>query len=57
MKIDSDAMFAAFASVYPHEAHEQWPDRFWQYFHKQYPGVPREQMEKILKETEVPNAD
>ena len=40
-----------FAQAHPHEAHETWPDRFWEYFQKQCPGVTREQMRQTLAET------
>lgn len=42
-----------FAQAHPHEAYETWPERFWAFFHKQSPGVTREQMEAVLRETEV----
>ena len=46
-----------FAGAHPHEAHATWPDRFWQLFQSQCPGVTREQMERTLAETdESPNA-
>ena len=47
---EADA-FATFAAIYPHEAHETWPDRFWEFFQRVRPGVSRETMERILAET------
>ena len=55
---DEDAMieqwaWEAFASLHPHEAYETWPERFWAYFQTQRPGVSRDAMERVLKETEA----
>lgn len=47
-----DAAFEAFAMLHPHEAHAKWPDRFWEIFQTQFPGVPKEEMEKMLRETD-----
>lgn len=47
-----------FAGAHPHEAHEKWPDRFWDLFQSRCPGVTREQMERTLMETaESPNME
>lgn len=43
--------FELFARVYPHEAAEIDPERFWRFFQSQYPGVTREQMEECLRES------
>jgi len=45
-------VFDNFAKMYPHEIHAIWPDKFWEFFQREYRGVTREQMEKLLKETE-----
>lgn len=42
----------AFAQAHPHEAYGTWPERFWQFFSEQAPGVSREQMEAWLRESE-----
>lgn len=44
--------FETFAQAHPHEAYAAHPERFWQYFEDQAPGVSREQMEAWLRETE-----
>jgi hypothetical protein len=43
-----------FARAHPHEAHENWPDRFWTFFQKKCPGKTREQMQQALAETASP---
>jgi hypothetical protein len=45
-------VFEVFANLHPHEAYEQWPDRFWEYFQAQRPGVSRTDMEAMLRETD-----
>lgn len=40
-----------FAEAHPHEAHAQWPDRFWEFFHAKVPHVTRETMERVLADT------
>lgn len=47
-----NAAWNMFATAHPHEAFAKWPERFWQFFHKQHPRVDRETMEAMLKETE-----
>ena len=42
--------FALFATVYPHEAYDSWPERFLAYAEQQS-GKPREVILKILEET------
>lgn len=49
-KLDQQA-FETLAHIYPHEAYESEPDKFWAYFRKQVPGASREEMVKTLKET------
>jgi hypothetical protein len=44
--------FKDFAIAHPHEAYATWPDRFWEFFHKQKPNLSRECMEECLKRTE-----
>ena len=51
------AAFATFAAAYPHEAYETWPDRFWAYFQRVRPGVSREAMERVLRETATKGAE
>ena len=51
------AAFATFAAAYPHEAYETWPDRFWAYFQRVRPGVSRETMERVLRETATKGAE
>ena len=43
--------FAAFATMYPHEAHAEWPERFLAYAVAKT-GQTREVIERILRETE-----
>lgn len=45
--------WAAFATAHPHEAYASWPERFWQFFSEQAPGVSRAEMEALLRETEA----
>ena len=47
-----DRPFEVFAKLHPHEAHSEWPDRFWAFFQKQCPNVSREEMERLLAETD-----
>lgn len=42
------AAFEMFALAHPHEAHETWPDRFWEFFHRQRPDLTRLKMEQML---------
>lgn len=44
--------FEWFASAHPHEAYALHPDKFWEFFHNQCPGITREQMEALLKSTD-----
>ena len=49
--------FDCFAGAHPHEAYETYPDCFWEYFQRRCPGVPRDEMERMLRETDdTPNA-
>jgi len=48
LKLDA---FELFATIYPHEAYIEWPNRFWDFFHTKYPEISREKMEEILKGT------
>ena len=50
--LDEQCAFDCFAGIYPHEAYETYPDRFWEYFHRKFPAVSRDAMEKMLKETD-----
>jgi hypothetical protein len=43
--------FEIFADCYPHEAHAQAPERFWQLFKSRFPNIIRAQMEAILRDT------
>jgi hypothetical protein len=43
--------FELLARVYPHEAYEQDPERFWRYFQTVCPDVPRYSMERMLADT------
>jgi hypothetical protein len=47
-----DAAFEMFASCYPHEAYGEWPERFWAWFHREYPTVTRAEMEAAMAETD-----
>jgi hypothetical protein len=44
--------FEVFARIHPHEAYTAYPDRFWKFFKKQYPGLTHQDMLNLLKETE-----
>ena len=44
-------VFDSYAFAHPHDIHNWNPDKFWNYFHRQYPNVSREKMEEILAET------
>lgn len=46
-----EASFRMFADAYPHEAFDQDQDRFWKYFHEQFPQHSRAEMEKLLNDT------
>lgn len=46
--------FESFCQFHPHEAYTTWPDKFWEFFHKQFPYVTREQMGRTMKETDEP---
>jgi hypothetical protein len=50
----SEAAFAVFAELHPHEAHTLDPDRFWSHFQKRCPGVSRTAMEALLHHTDQP---
>ena len=47
----ADWAFEAFANAHPHEAYAEWPERFWEFYHRKCPSVGRKQMEKLLKES------
>lgn len=52
--IEEDAeriAFEMFASAHPHEAHAEWPDRFWEFFRARRPYMTREQMVAALAAT------
>jgi hypothetical protein len=52
---DSEAEQVAwewFSGAHPHEAHAEWPDRFWAFFQVRCPGITQEQMERTLMETD-----
>jgi hypothetical protein len=54
---DSDAelkeiAWAMFCTAHPHEANAHDPEGFWRVFHDKCPGVSREQMLTLLKDTE-----
>lgn len=49
--------FEMFANIYPHEAYASHPEEFWRYFQQRQPGVSREEMERLLAETEVGDGD
>jgi hypothetical protein len=44
--------FRIFADMHPHEAHVLNPDRFWEYFHLRCSSISRDEMERLLKETQ-----
>lgn len=46
-----DEVFKVFASNYPHESYEKWPERFWKFFHELYPNITKDQMIKELEDT------
>lgn len=46
-----EAVYRQFARAYPHECYASDPERFWVYYHSQYPDISREEMELILEET------
>jgi hypothetical protein len=41
-----------FAEAHPHEAYSSQADRFWKFFLECRPGITREEMERLLRETE-----
>lgn len=41
-----------FCEAHPHEAFEQNPNAFWDYFHEKAPSMSRERMVALLKETD-----
>ena len=45
--------FRVFAKLYPHEAHKRDPDMFWRFFQEQCPGVSREEMQCLLRDTDM----
>lgn len=51
---EEQEVFEAFAAVYPHEVYATWPERFWEYFQRCCPGVPRGTMERLLERTDRP---
>lgn len=54
MQTDAEVWaFGAFATAHPHEAHEEDPERFWALFQRWRPGVDREEMRRILTDTEA----
>lgn len=42
--------FETFAQLYPVEAQAQDPDRFWKYFHAQFPDLTRDLMLELLSD-------
>lgn len=46
-----DWAFRQLAFAHPHECYESDPERFWQLFQELRPGVSREDMERVLRET------
>ena len=56
MKTESpeDLAFKLFASVYPHEAHAQDPERFFALVERVKPGIPRAAVKRMLRETAEP---
>lgn len=47
-----ESAWLTFAQLHPHEAYAGSPDRFWQFFSEQAPGVSRAEMEALLSNTE-----
>jgi hypothetical protein len=41
-----------FAEAHPHEAYAMDQDKFWEFFRAIRPGVSREKMERVLRETD-----
>ena len=54
---EEELMWQWFAEAHPHEAHAKWPDRFWTFFHTKQPGLNRDEMERILADTDEPAHD
>jgi hypothetical protein len=50
IELEDDTSFGWLATMYPHETYATYPERFWEYFQTQCPGVTREDMKRMLKE-------
>jgi hypothetical protein len=48
----SMAMFDTFADMHPHEAYEYDKNMFWEYVKKKCPSMTKDEMVRLLKETE-----
>lgn len=48
-----DVAFKMFATLYPHEAYAEWPDRFWAWFHEEHPNIDRARLEVLLAESDT----
>jgi len=49
---DDYGAFEFMARCHPVETYDTWPERFWEYFQVRCPGVTRNEMMRLLKETE-----
>jgi hypothetical protein len=49
---EENAVFGTLADAYPHEMYAAMPERFWDYFQTQCPGVSRGTMERLLSEVD-----
>lgn len=50
---EENISFLYLAAVYPREAYAAAPERFWELFQEECPGVSREEMERLLEEAVV----
>ena len=48
----AEIAYEIFAHAYPHEAYDEDPVAFWEFYHARFPNVSREEMEQMLNETE-----
>ena len=38
------AAFEMFAKMHPYECYTTYPDRFWEFFHREHPAITKEEM-------------
>jgi hypothetical protein len=43
--------FEMFAKIHPHECYATYPERFWEFFHREYPTITREEMIELINDT------